>query len=354
MDITIIDEIVKWIPFKSLRNNLREYMYFQHGLRDEIRELINLKYIPIAEHDFELIKSFRKYVEKDNNFENKYLNLTKGLDKESLNFVSHIFSKITNYKNINDPVYFEYFYLKELNDLWSKHSSKIINIKNRYYAYENYILPINQFEESIFFEKMGLSNFTNLASIKDKSIIDAGGFIGDSAIILADYTNKNVYSFEPLTSNYNMMLKTIKLNNKNDKIIPVKYALGNNNSNIEISSNDEISSGFNLNYNNNQLQSDKKEIISTITLDEFVENNNIEVGLIKTDVEGFEQKLLNGAMETIKNQRPNLIISIYHNYDDFLEIKPMIENLNLGYRFKIPKVINGGILLETKLLAECC
>lgn len=353
MDIKTIDKILWWIPFKNLRNNLKEYMYFQYSLKDYIRELISLKYIPIAEHDFELIKSFRKSIEKDNNFENKYLNLTKGLDKESLKFVSHIFSKITNYKNINDPVYFEYFYLKELNDLWSQHSSKIINIKNQYYAYENYILPINQFEESIFFEKMGLPNFNNLEYIKNKSIIDAGGFIGDSAIILADYTNKNVYSFEPLTSNYNMMLKTIKLNNKSDKIIPVKYALGDNNNNIEISSNDEISSGFNLNYNNHQLQSDKKEIISTITLDEFVENNNIEVGLIKTDIEGFEKKLLNGAIKTIKKQKPNLIISIYHNYDDFLEIKPMIESLNLGYQFKIPKVINGGILLETKLLAEC-
>lgn len=50
--------------------------------------------------------------------------------------------------------------------------------------------------------------------IKDKSIIDVGGFIVDSALIFSDYTNNNVYTFEPSKHNFENMLKTIKINNK--------------------------------------------------------------------------------------------------------------------------------------------
>ena len=62
---------------------------------------------------------------------------------------------------------------------------------------------------------------------------------------------------------------------------------------------------------------------------------------------------MKGALETIKEQKPVLIISIYHNYSDFFEIKPMIEDLNLGYKFKIiePKAPESAIV-STLLLAE--
>lgn len=57
----------------------------------------------------------------------------------------------------------------------------------------------------------------------------------------------------------------------------------------------------------------KYEEISIITLDSFVEENNIRVGLIKVDIEGSEQDFLKGAEKTIKTQKPFLLISIYHN-----------------------------------------
>ncbi len=46
---------------------------------------------------------------------------------------------------------------------------------------------------------------------------------------------------------------------------------------------------------------------------------------------------LSGAVETIKSQKPMLFISIYHSVEDFFEIKPWIENLDLGYKFEIIK-----------------
>lgn len=90
-------------------------------------------------------------------------------------------------------------------------------------------------------------------------------------------------------------------------------------------------------------------------MDKYIEKNNIKVGLIKVDIEGFEQNFLKGAKKTIKSQRPILFISIYHNYDDFYNIKPMIESWNLGCKFSLFQGVqnSGKIEVETLLVCEC-
>ena len=219
-------------------------------------------------------------------------------------------------------------------------------------SYDKYILPKNHFESEVFYDKSGMNYIKNINQVKNKNIIDAGGYIGDSAIVFSDYTDKNIYSFEPFLQNYNLMLKTIELNKKNN-IIPVNMALGNENKEISIYSNsDTANRGLSIETKQSDINSFENKV-KMVTLDSYVKENNIEVGLIKTDLEGFEQPFLRGAIETIKEQKPVLIISIYHNYSDFFEIKPMIENLNLGYKFKIiePKY-QGAAIVSTLLLAE--
>ena len=193
----------------------------------------------------------------------------------------------------------------------------------------------------------------NINQVKNKNIIDAGGYIGDSAILFSDYTDKNVYSFEPFLHHYNMMLKTIELNKKNN-IIPVNIALGDENKELSLYSSGNLNMGLSIEANSKQSDINQIENkVKMVTLDSYVKENNIEVGLIKTDLEGFEQPFLKGAINTIKEQKPVLIISIYHNYSDFFEIKPMIENLNLGYKFKIIEPKNhAAALASTILLAE--
>jgi len=102
------------------------------------------------------------------------------------------------------------------------------------------------------------------------------------------------------------------------------------------------------------ITKDGNEEIKLTTIDSYVKKHKLKVGLIKTDVEGFEQKLLMGAKQTICEQKPILLISIYHNYNDFYKIKPMIESWNLGYKFDVFQgiQISGDITVETLLMAE--
>ena len=69
----------------------------------------------------------------------------------------------------------------------------------------------------------------------------------------------------------------------------------------------------------------------TISLDEYVSENSIkELDLLKVDVEGFEPKVIEGAMKTIKKFRPTILIEILND-----DIGEFIENKlkNLDYLF---------------------
>ena len=339
-----IDNIVWFIPSRKLRDNIRDYMNFIYNKINEINK-------PIRAWDGAI--HFRKEIKNDANFYQKYLNLIKNLDKESVEIINNIVGKISNYNNIDEPVYFSQSQSQKIKELSEEYNNKIIKINEELFIYDKYILPENNFELEAFYGKYGKDYVKNLNQVKNKNIIDAGGYIGDSAILFSDYTDKNVYSFEPFLHHYNMMLKTIELNKKNN-IIPVNMALGDSNKELSLYSNGNLNMGLSIDRNSEQSDINCIENkVKMVTLDSYVKENNIEVGLIKTDLEGFEQSFLKGAIETIKEQKPVLIISIYHNYSDFFEIKPMIENLNLGYKFKIiePKAPESAVV-STLLFAE--
>jgi len=62
-------------------------------------------------------------------------------------------------------------------------------------------------------------------------IIDGGAWVGDTAINFAKSLKKKctIFSFEPATENYNLLLKNIKKEGLTDVVIPVKAGLWNKN-----------------------------------------------------------------------------------------------------------------------------
>ena len=223
----------------------------------------------------------------------------------------------------------------------------IISLSETCFYYNGYLLPVNHFESCVFWDRCGIPYLDNPDRINHLDIIDAGAFIGDSALIFSEMTTANVHAFEPVPDNYQHLLETIELNGKKN-IIPNLLALGDRRDKLTISIHDSSSSHF----ENTAFSYQGYIEANMITLDEYVEERGLKVGLIKADVEGAEQLLLRGALKTICTQKPSLLISIYHNADDFFHIKPMLENLNLGYHFKIRHPVCGSIMTETLLVAE--
>ena len=277
--------------------------------------------------------------------------LISGLDNESRNTVSDIIHRMGMIADGN----------KSLQDVYTQHeqeefvrmndefSSKIVKLNDNLYYYNGYYLPVNQFDSSVFFTRYGIDKLTTLDSVRNKHIIDAGGYVGDTALLFSSYTDKNIHVFEASPSNMDIIRETIRLNHL-DNIVPVSKALGEKSGTATFSLG-ERNSCNSLVERPGYNYPDHIEV-PVVTLDDYVRENNIEVGLIKVDIEGGEQLLLRGAVETIRTQHPILLISIYHSANDFFEIKPMIEKMCDKYTFRIVKPANPAIALETILLAE--
>lgn len=285
----------------------------------------------------------------DFDIENDYKNLIRNLDDQSIDTIDGIldFYRLRSSKDAKKLLSrikeFKIFH----KNFYKIFESKILKINDNLYSYDKYMLPIRHFESSVFYHKHSIKELTTLDKVRQKAIIDVGGFIGDSALVFSDFTDKKIYSFEPSVENFEFMKKTIELNNLTN-VVPVNIALGDKVS--EILSICGNSSCVSIAPPPSGTLSSNTAIEAT-TLDNFVAKNNIEVGLIKVDIEGYEQKFLKGAENTIKNQKPVLLISIYHSLDDFLHIKPIIESWNLGYTFRIIKP-KESYFLETLLVAE--
>ncbi len=282
-------------------------------------------------------------------FQEKFLSLMAGLDDESIKTVALAIQRLKIVQNSEEPLLplFSEEEKQVLRQLEQHFYSTILPLSETCFYYNGYLLPIHHFEACVFWDLCSTKELEHPELFAQKDIIDAGGFIGDSALVLAKLTTGQVHAFEPTPSNYELMLKTIDLNHC-ENIIPCPYALGDKPGKLTINTYSSCSTAF----TNDAIAYDGAVEAEMTTLDDYVRENNLQVGLIKVDVEGAEQMLLKGAMETIKTQKPTLIISIYHNASDFFDIKPMLEALNLGYRFKIRHPVCGTVMTETVLIAE--
>lgn len=230
-----------------------------------------------------------------------------------------------------------------------------LKLQDEYIEFSNKNVSGNEicgfkFTDQSFNKHCFMNDFSqkDLEYMGDKDIIDAGAYIGDSSLAFTKLTSANVHAFEPFEGSFNKMLDNIELNNIHN-IVPIKASLSDINGEEKIYLSGDNIQG--ITSDEKYRRYDKSFTIKTMTIDKYVEVNDLNVGFIKVDVEGAEQRLLNGAIETIKSQKPILILSIYHKPEDFFEIKPWIEQLGLGYNFKISKERPWTFLADTVL--EC-
>ena len=164
-------------------------------------------------------------------------------------------------------------------------------------------------------------------------VVDGGAFKGETSFWFLSKGAKKVYAFEGDIQNFGVLLKNIKLNKVEDKIIPVNKLLLDKNGISKIKITGSTSSS---------ILSEEGTEIECITLDSFVTQNNIErVDFIKLDVEGAEINVLKGAIETIKKFKPKMAISVYHKPDDIITIPTSIHRLLPEAKFYLRHFSNG-------------
>ena len=150
-------------------------------------------------------------------------------------------------------------------------------------------------------------------SIKEKMcVVDIGANIGYFTTLMSRLVGPDgkVLSFEPSPRAYEILSKNVKencLNNVESRKIAISDFSGN--TKLYLSK---------INPGDNRLSSeciyetdDKREIteVAVTTLDDYLDDCSID--LIKIDVQGAELGVINGAIKTIKNYHPDMIIEFW-------------------------------------------
>ena len=292
------------------------------------------------------------YLEKYPQIDEKKLRLKKNLDNESCELIDRIcyrnFELLPKQKD-SDLFRYDHAHIYTPEEL--EGASEKIDIEN---IKKQFVVPSNvyNFEIPVFKFHCGLTLLPHAVTetIHNKDVIDGGAYWGDSALIINGYHPRKIYAFEPEPDNYKQLQDTVCLNNLTGRVIAIKAGLGNKKESTLLYSN-EMKSASNLSQVNaiRGYPMTSKEV-KLETIDDYVRENNLEVALIKLDIEGNELAAVQGALETIKRYRPVLSIAIYHRPEDFFEIKPLIEDLQLGYQFMVRKIVYHDLVTEVMLL----
>lgn len=331
-------------------NHKLEEIQSQHDNLSQSVERIRHMYLYNNAYERKAIRTFDEYY-KRSDYKKLFLDLVRGFSDEDVAQIVRILQrqKLALESEGREADLFTEAEQKTIQTLKKEMQINSFRVSDDMYCLNQYFLPVNHFEASVFVYKHGIDCIENLESLKNKDILDVGGFIGDSILILQPLTNRRVFSFEALETHYQLMKKTVELNHL-ENVVLEKMALGNENKEIEI----KIAGSSSSVNPNSAIKVRGTERVLMRTLDSYVEEHPMDIGLIKVDIEGAEQLFMEGARKTIEKYKPVLLMSIYHNADDFFHIKPIIESWNLGYKFKIHNPVDFSISREVLLIAEVC
>ena len=337
----MIDKKVWWISNSEERNETR------YKLLDEYASVIakekseNIKKLKKEYKDKGMIllgygsflSHMPQYYRRDpKSFFNDIADFKKNMDDEDLVYLECFLNQV-KFAPIDCHLEYLVFSNLSLNLITKEQEMVYFNSDYLYSEYKKKFDKIDFLGLDHLYFKSGLSyvprNIVDV-QLKDSICIDGGGFIGDTAILFSQYDFSSIYSFEPEETNYNIMKDNI-VKYKKDNIIPCLCGISDKNDKLYINSNGSVDSGATF---LSTLRNESKSV-DIVKLDDYLKDRKSRVGLIKLDIEGFEENALIGAEKIIREDKPILLVAAYHDWIAFgqmFRLKKWIENLNLGYK----------------------
>ena len=187
-----------------------------------------------------------------------------------------------------------------------------------------------------------------LNKIKTNSVIyDIGANVGVYSIYAAAMRDCRVMSFEPSFLNLELLFRNIQTNNLQDKITIVPLSLSNKSQieNFYMQEGDNIwggahnSSGSNKSQDGTDMQKFKTSSQIALSLDDLVNIFNLPTpSHIKIDVDGLEDRVLQGGLNTFGNTKSILIEIDAKNTDQNREIQGVLSNLGFVKLISIDRI----------------
>lgn len=164
--------------------------------------------------------------------------------------------------------------------------------------------------------------------------VDCGAFVGDTLehfVWKRMGTFQKYFAFEPSEKTCQALKHRVeRLNNEwglnEDAIIVVPSGIGEGSY-----------------ITDQQLDKEEKKMvsfclaqhggISVCSIDDYFAEQAITT--LKADIEGFEEKMLDGAEKTIRRDHPKLALCIYHRPEDLFRLPLKVKNFYSRYHFAI-------------------
>lgn len=161
--------------------------------------------------------------------------------------------------------------------------------------------------------------------VRGKCVLDIGSNIGNHGLYLLNECGAGkIYAYEPIKCTYDILKKNFEINGLQDKSVLLNVGVGEKSGSFA-----KILAFYEGNLGGTSIEMNDNGDIPVISIDE--QNIEEEIAFIKIDTEGFEKNVIAGARDTIKRNRPFIMIEISTesnmNYiDSFL--------VELGYEYE--------------------
>jgi FkbM family methyltransferase len=178
----------------------------------------------------------------------------------------------------------------------------------------------------------------------DEVLLDCGANVGMYTVWAAATRKARVYAFEPESQNYALLNRNIELNGLSERVVAYCMGLSDAAGLTTLYLGDNRLGGSNhavgeaLNFELQPMQTLARQGCISAKLDDLVAAGAVPVpNHIKIDVDGFEPRVIAGAMKTLANPAVKSLL-IETNQNVALHLA-MIRNLNtLGFQHDVAQV----------------
>ncbi|SEW49653.1 FkbM family methyltransferase [Chitinophaga arvensicola] len=160
-------------------------------------------------------------------------------------------------------------------------------------------------------------------------VVDCGSAEGFFAF-RHQYTAGRIYVLEPLPL-FIDSLQTLFKEKKQIVILPVAAGDACEKAYINMTSDNTVLNGT-IQAQSSNGQSLEVEVV---TLDSLFADKGIRIDYIKADIEGFEENMIRGALETIRTSKPKIAITTYHEGQDYEKLISLIKGVVPEYKHRV-------------------
>lgn len=186
-------------------------------------------------------------------------------------------------------------------------------------------------------------------------VVDIGANIGYYSLIAAKLVGSSgrVYAFEPVPSNYELLIESIRVNGYSH-VTALQKAVSNKNGKIKLFL-DKASPVHPSLSEYNVLEEGGSVEVETITMDDFFENfvGENRVDFIKMDTQGAEGLIIEGAERILRNNNLKIVMEFWPHGLSNLGTDPvkLLQKLqNHGFKMKL---VDGTDVEITRIIEIC-